>query len=242
MAPAAPLFRLAAFATIPSLLLTAASRLASTPNSNPLTYLNLPASGIFPTRSAASSSSSDRCAAALLSDTTAGGEGESLIFPNARLVNSSAGFIECTGQWLVFEGVPEGWRFGVRGVKVGGSLGLEKGAVVEKVEVGIGYILPDSTFTAIQTDTATVSHPYGSFGAGYAAGPFNLTAEVVPGESRSALATTSCATVAEQPQMVIDLWVSLSHEQIEFDDMQPHAGSVSDVSVGLDVTWERCES
>jgi hypothetical protein len=101
---------------------------------------------------------------------------------------------------------------------------------------------PNSTYTAIEIDTATISRPYGAVGAGYDAGPFNLTAELIPGESRSALATTSCATVAEQPQMVIDLWVSLSHEQIEFDDMQPHSGSVSDVSVGLEVTWEKCES
>lgn len=64
--------------------------------------------------------------------------------------------------------------------------------------------------------------------------------DVAPGGSRPELATTSCATVAEQPQMAIDVWISLSHEQIELDDAQPHSGSVSDVSVGLEVTWERC--
>ncbi len=136
MSPTISFLLTAALATTHPLFATA-SPLPSTPNSNPLAYLNLHASGILPSKDATSSLSTNPCAVAL--DTTAG-EGANLIFPNARLVNRSAGFIECKGQKLVFEGVPEGWSFGVRGVRVGGWLVLERGALVERVEVGVEYL------------------------------------------------------------------------------------------------------
>ncbi len=43
-----------------------------------------------------------------------------------------------------------------------------------------------------------------------------------------------------QPEMVLDLWVSLAHEQIDVDDSGMHKGSVSDLSVGFVVMWEKC--
>ncbi len=63
-----------------------------------------------------------------------------------------------------------------------------------------------------------------------------------PGNARTSRARTSCATADKQPEMVLDLWVSLSHEQIDVDDNQLHKGSVSDVSVEFIVMWEKCGS
>ena len=63
-----------------------------------------------------------------------------------------------------------------------------------------------------------------------------------PASPRTTRARTSCATVDKQPEMVLDLWVSLAHEQIDVDDSVMHKGSVSDLSVGLVVMWEKCGS
>ena len=63
-----------------------------------------------------------------------------------------------------------------------------------------------------------------------------------PGNSRTTRARTRCATAVEQPEMVLDVWISLAHEQIDVDDVQVHKGSVSDVSVGFVVMWEKCGS
>ncbi|KAG7294619.1 hypothetical protein NEMBOFW57_004695 [Staphylotrichum longicolle] len=79
------------------------------------------------------------------------------------------------------------------------------------------------------------------FGTGYD-GVFNLTMNLSPGNSRTTRARTRCATAVEQPEMVLDVWVSLAHEQIDVDDAQVHKGSVSDVSVGFVVMWEKCGS
>jgi hypothetical protein len=71
---------------------------------------------------------------------------------------------------------------------------------------------------------------------------FNLTLSLEPGNARASRAMTSCATADRQPEMLLDLWVSLTHEQIDVDDNQLHLGSVSEVSVGFVVMWEKCGS
>jgi hypothetical protein len=60
--------------------------------------------------------------------------GSSLVFPNAKIVNSPAGFIDCTPQ-LHFANLPSGYGFSIPSVSVGGYLSLQKGAYVEKIQV-----------------------------------------------------------------------------------------------------------
>ncbi len=107
------------------------------PTPDPLLMLNLSASAIAPSPGSLSQlpAPGDKCAAAL--------SGNAVLFPNARIVRSAAGYIECR-QRLAFGSVPAGYAFTVVAVEVGGMLDLEKGSVLEQVKVGVGYLVsPD---------------------------------------------------------------------------------------------------
>ena len=104
------------------------------PTPNPLEFLNLNASAIAPSPGSLSLSptTGGKCAAALW--------GDGLVFPNAAIVRSAAGYIECQRR-LVFKTVPVGFAFSVLAVEVGGVLELERGSVLEDVTVDIGYLV-----------------------------------------------------------------------------------------------------
>ncbi len=109
------------------------------PTPNPLEFLNLNASAIAPSPGSLSLSptAGGKCAAALL--------GDGLVFPNAAIVRSAAGYIECQRR-LVFKSVPVGFAFSVLAVEVGGVLELERGSVLEEVQVDIGYLVSTSRY------------------------------------------------------------------------------------------------
>ncbi len=109
------------------------------PTPNPLEFLNFNASAIAPSPGSLSLSPNPggKCATALL--------GDGLVFPNAAIVRSAAGYIECQRR-LVFKSVPVGFAFSVLAVEVGGVLELERGSVLEKVEVEIGYLVSTSRY------------------------------------------------------------------------------------------------
>ncbi|KAK4237595.1 hypothetical protein C8A03DRAFT_34447 [Achaetomium macrosporum] len=205
------------------------------PTPNPLDFLDLEASGISRTPASPSSSSSEKKCAAVLA-------GDALAFPNARIIRSPAGFIECR-QRLVFRDIPVGYAFSVIAAEVSGKLWLEGGSFVDKVALGVDYLQgTSSSGSTTQRDTATARPPYGRYGAGYD-GVFNLTMNLSPSNSsRDRRGKTSCATQQSQPEMVLNLWISLSHEPVDVDDVTPHRGSVEDVRVGFYVMWESCAS
>ncbi len=109
------------------------------PTPNPLEFLNLNASAIAPSPGSLSLSptTGGKCATALL--------GDGLVFPNAVIVRSAAGYIECQRR-LVFNSVPVGFAFSVLAVEVGGVLELERGSVLEEVSVEIGYMVSISQY------------------------------------------------------------------------------------------------
>lgn len=80
-------------------------------------------------------------------------------------------------------------------------------------------------------DIATALIPYGRFGTGYR-GVFNLSMPVKPssgaskkGKRKQQLAVSSCSTGTEmEVRLGAKLWISLSSEQIEFDDTVVHRG------------------
>lgn len=117
------------------------------PNQNILAYLST-----NPETSAPISSSS-LCTSFLSNDKTA------LLLPSAHIPLSSAGFIDCFlepphqqqqqfreleqeprhKKRLLFDGIPAGWQFSITEISIGGWLELEKGSLVERVEVGVWY-------------------------------------------------------------------------------------------------------
>ncbi|KAK3386433.1 hypothetical protein B0H63DRAFT_467781 [Podospora didyma] len=95
-------------------------------------------------------------------------------------------------------------------------------------------------------DSGAVRRPYGAQGTGYE-GTFKLLVGMTPGGSRIALAASGCSTGSNSRAAVnFDLWIALSHEEIEFDDTILHEGSVGgdgpgqQVRVGFSTTWRTC--
>ncbi|KAK3493430.1 hypothetical protein B0T13DRAFT_51729 [Neurospora crassa] len=104
-------------------------------------------------------------------------------------------------------------------------------------------------------DTATAIAPYGRFGTGYRGG-FNLSIPVKPssdaskkGKREQRLAVSSCSTGTEmEVRLGAELWISLSSEQIEFDDTVVHRGRLGGEleedpgeGDGRHQGWEACE-
>ncbi|KAK3933973.1 hypothetical protein QBC46DRAFT_359334 [Diplogelasinospora grovesii] len=203
----------------PTLGIAAVSTASLAPSPDILDYLDTTATSAF------SASSSGNCTVAVSADHA------SLIFPNAKLVYSPAGSIDCKPQ-LVFRDLPAGYRFAIDSVTVGGYLNLEKGSYVERIQVQLYY--PDSS-----VGSAMSKNPYGKYGVGYD-GIFSLPMSV------SAPAASRCSSVGSAEAMALELFVSLSHEEIEFDDLGPHFGTVGGdapdqkLRVGLHAQWTAC--
>ncbi|KAK3370798.1 hypothetical protein B0T24DRAFT_300133 [Lasiosphaeria ovina] len=164
----------------------------------------------------------------------------SLVFPGARISHSPAGHIDCTTR-LAFAGLPTGYAFSIQTATVAGYLSLEKGSFVDKIQVRVAYAPNLSS-----ADQAAAKNPYGKYGVGYD-GTFSLPMALTPGGARSSLATSGCSVRDGTAAVTVALWISLSHEAIEFDDTLPHAGSVGgdgpgqQVRVALDTLWTPCQ-
>ncbi|KAK0705949.1 hypothetical protein B0T26DRAFT_875247 [Lasiosphaeria miniovina] len=160
----------------------------------------------------------------------------SLVFPGARISHSPAGHIDCTTR-LAFAGLPTGYAFSIQTATVAGYLSLEKGSFVDKIQVRVAYASNPSS-----ADQAAAKNPYGKYGVGYD-GAFSLPLALTPEGARSSLATSGCSARDGTAAVTVALWISLSHEAIEFDDTLPHAGSVGgdgpgqQVRAALDTLW-----
>ncbi|KAK0634439.1 hypothetical protein B0T17DRAFT_622092 [Bombardia bombarda] len=207
---------------------------STTPSPNILSYLETLATP---------SSSNSSCAIALSEN--------SLVFPNAKIVRSPSGFIDCRPQ-LVLSNIPAGYKFSINSVTLSGYLSLERGSYVDKIQIQLRYPQPSSSSIYPVVDEGVAKSPYGESGAGYD-GMFSMSLNMAPNAaaSRSSrdgqLATSACST-GQGDRVVLDaeLWVSLSHEQIEVDDRIAHVGSVGGSSpserlrIGLDARWVPC--
>ncbi|KAK0721761.1 hypothetical protein B0T26DRAFT_192480 [Lasiosphaeria miniovina] len=201
----------------------------SPPTANLLDYLD--------TSLSSSSNSSPYCAFVVSES--------SLEFPGAKIPRSPAGFIDCKTR-LAFANLPAEYAFSISSVEVAGYLSLERGSFVEKVQVRAEYDPKQQSSSAGMADTGTVRRPYGSQGTGYE-GAFKLGVWMTPGGPRTALAASSCSTNSNNRAAVnFDLWIALSHEEIEFDDAVLHEGSVGgdgpgqQVRVTFNTTWRSC--
>ncbi|KAJ4385337.1 hypothetical protein N0V85_008118 [Neurospora sp. IMI 360204] len=149
------------------------------------------------------------------------------------------------------------------GLSLGGSgksdkglkLGLKRELRLQKTRRATQATQPSKSQSQGLIDTATALTPYGRFGTGYQ-GTFNLSMPVKPGTGkgkRDQLALSPCST---GPEMEIalgaELWFSLSHEQIDFDDTIVHRGRLGGeegdeegddektLRVGVTGRWARC--
>jgi hypothetical protein len=79
--------------------------------------------------------------------------------------------------------------------------------------------------------------------SGVYSGVFNLTMNVFPWKdsTRTTRGRTSCATAEKQPEMEVSFWLTSSHSPVDGDDENMYRSTVSDVSVGFHVMWERCD-
>jgi hypothetical protein len=91
-----------------------------TPSSNFLDYLDV----------RSSSSTGSNCAISV--------SGNNLVFANAKITHSPAGYIDCKPV-LTFKNIPQGYSFSIDRVSVAGYLKLEKGCYVEKIQVELRY-------------------------------------------------------------------------------------------------------
>jgi hypothetical protein len=60
-------------------------------------------------------------------------------FPHAQFTDALAGEIECERR-LVFKDFPVGYGFTVLAVQVEGAVRVERGAWLDRLEVGVGYL------------------------------------------------------------------------------------------------------
>ncbi|KAK3345584.1 hypothetical protein B0H65DRAFT_525609 [Neurospora tetraspora] len=115
-------------------------------------------------------------------------------------------------------------------------------------------------------DTATSLTPYGRFGTGYQ-GTFNLSMPVKPPQPKASVRSSSSTDKGRRDQLALspcstgpemeialgaELWFSLSHEQIDFDDTIVHWGRLGGegkgeeegdektLRVGVTGRWTRC--
>ena len=95
---------------------------------------------------------------------------------------------------------------------------------------------------------ATVKNAYGKSGTGYN-GIFNISMPFSPGTGTDQLQGSTCKASdhAITMPLSIELFLSLSHEAIEFDDTLPHYGTEGgdapdqQLRIGsLDAKWAEC--
>jgi hypothetical protein len=98
------------------------------PTPNPLDWLDLNASSVYASQNRVPLS--EPCGVGM----AAGNLG----FPHAGFTNALAGNVECSRR-LVFKDFPVGYGFTVLAVQVDGFARVEKGAWLDRVEVGVEY-------------------------------------------------------------------------------------------------------